>query len=182
MTDQRAALMLGFFGVRFETLHQPPFFAPLFGYTRAFHKRGLATRLNNMSAVAQRLLTPDEVDAVAHYHALQLSRSAWAPPATLLTAAYMTHRRRNTFRFPFYTPKPTWFDPWWFALMFPALSSHYGPSCVSASRLLGRHARLQAGHGQRMGSRLGNSIRMDSTSNRRSRTRWNKPSGNLTPC
>lgn len=128
MTDQRAARILGFYGVRFETLHQSPFFAPLFGYTRAFHKLGLATRLNNMAVVAQRLLTPDEVDAVAHYHALQLSRSAWAPAATLLTTAYMTHRRRNTFRFPLYTPKPTWFDPW----CFPTARTAFlvGPSAV----------------------------------------------------
>ncbi|AEO58904.1 hypothetical protein MYCTH_2144292 [Thermothelomyces thermophilus ATCC 42464] len=118
----------------FEDLPQLPFFAPLFSYTTDWQKMEIAYPLVDASFHVGRLLTPPEADALAYYRAKFCSRAAWAPPAVLLTAAYLTHRGRSTFRFPFYTPKPASFNP----MSFPSASMPFisGPAAVRLWHLL----------------------------------------------
>ncbi|KAL2176183.1 uncharacterized protein P884DRAFT_278632 [Thermothelomyces heterothallicus CBS 202.75] len=118
----------------FEDLPQMPFFAPLFSYTTDWQKMEIAYPLVDASFHVGRLLTPPEADALAYYRAKFCSRAAWAPPAVLLTAAYLTHRGRSTFRFPFYTPKPASFNP----MSFPSASMPFisGPAAVRLWHLL----------------------------------------------
>ncbi|KAL2162065.1 hypothetical protein VTH06DRAFT_7850 [Thermothelomyces fergusii] len=112
----------------FEELPQMPSFAPLFSYTTDWQKREIAYPLVDASFHIGRLLTPPEADALAYHRAKFCSRAAWAPPAVLLTAAYLTYRGRSTFRFPFYSPKPSSFNP----MYFPAASRPFlsGPAAV----------------------------------------------------
>ncbi|KAL2147479.1 hypothetical protein VTI28DRAFT_9379 [Corynascus sepedonium] len=112
----------------FEDLPQLPFFAPLFAYTTDWQKMEVALPIVEASYHMGRMLTPSEADALAYYRAQFCSRVAWSPPAVLLTAAYLTHRGRSSFRFPFYTPKPASFNP----MSFPSASMSYlsGPAAV----------------------------------------------------
>ncbi|KAL2197862.1 hypothetical protein P885DRAFT_76570 [Corynascus similis CBS 632.67] len=112
----------------FEDLPQLPLFAPLFAYTTDWQKMEVALPIVEASYHMGRMLTPSEADALAYYRAQFCSRVAWSPPAVLLTAAYLTHRGRSSFRFPFYTPKPASFNP----MSFPSASISYlsGPAAV----------------------------------------------------
>ncbi|KAK3901708.1 hypothetical protein C8A05DRAFT_34596 [Staphylotrichum tortipilum] len=87
-----------------------------------------------VEAAPPRALKGDKTDALAYHYSTWASRYSFAPATTLLTAAYMTSCRCSTFRFPFYTPKPAWFDPW----CFPTGRSPFlvGPSAVRLWQVL----------------------------------------------
>jgi hypothetical protein len=114
--------------IPYETLPQPPFFAPWFGYTAEWQKGEVAGALVGNSLAMGRVLTPAEADAIAELRTKFCSRVAWTPPAALFTTLYFTYRGRTAFRFPFYTPKPASFSPW----AFPSAARPFltGPPAV----------------------------------------------------
>ncbi|KAK7743987.1 hypothetical protein SLS62_010402 [Diatrype stigma] len=67
---------------------------------------------------SDRRLTAEEVDAVSKHAAHSVSRHVWIEPIAITGAAAATVNGRRTFRFPFFQPKPSYFDP----AVFPARS------------------------------------------------------------
>ncbi len=121
LADREVEQALRLLSAPLETTHQLPFFAPLFGFTSAYHRRYVATYLVKTSLLIKRVVTPDEADLLVITPSAYLTGCAWASPMTLLAAGYMANRRHATFRFPFYTPKPASFDPWCFPTRRTAL-------------------------------------------------------------
>ncbi|KAL2132930.1 hypothetical protein VTI74DRAFT_3151 [Chaetomium olivicolor] len=111
LTREHVERNLKLLSVPFETLPQMPAFAPFFLYTTAWQKGVVALALAQLSIGIGRVLTPAEADAVAYHQAKFCSRAAWAPPAVLATTFFFLRRGRQTWRFPFYTPKPASFNP-----------------------------------------------------------------------
>lgn len=101
-------------GIKWEELPQVPFWAPLFGTTYNAWKFEVADVVVNTSMLLGRGLTPDERDIIAYLSAKKAATTAYEPPLSLAAALYMERRGRATFKFPFWTPKATSFDPSFF--------------------------------------------------------------------
>ncbi|KAJ9151006.1 hypothetical protein NKR19_g5053 [Coniochaeta hoffmannii] len=101
-------------GIKYEELPQLPFWAPLMGSTYAAYKLEIADVVVNTSALLGRGLTPEERDVIAYLAAKRAVTQSFEPPLSLAAAIYLERRGRSTSKFPFYTPKPTSFDPSFF--------------------------------------------------------------------
>ncbi|KAK3901110.1 hypothetical protein C8A05DRAFT_16662 [Staphylotrichum tortipilum] len=97
--------------VPFDTLPQLPFFAPLAGHTATWQKREIALLLVESSVAINRFVTPEEADTLAFYRSNACATVAWVSPVYITAASYLAYRRRATYRFPFYSPKPASFNP-----------------------------------------------------------------------
>jgi hypothetical protein len=111
VTEEQAQTSLRLMSMRFDDLPQLPFFAPWFGLTTSWHRSEVGKALGQLSVVAGRPLDPTEADLIAYYRSVACRRQTWASPLVAFGTAYMTYRGRDTFRFPFYTPKASWFNP-----------------------------------------------------------------------
>ncbi|KAJ4293808.1 hypothetical protein N0V88_005319 [Collariella sp. IMI 366227] len=116
VTPQQAQRNLKLLSVPWESLPQIPFFGPLFLYTTEGQKAHAGTRLATVSTGLGRVVTPTEADAIAYYNAKFYAQSAWSMPASLAVTTYYYRRGRETWRFPWYTPRGA-FTP----LAFPSL-------------------------------------------------------------
>ena len=101
-------------GIKYDELPQLPFWAPFFGGTHAAYKLEIADVVVNTSALLGRGLTPEERDVIAYLAAKRTVTQSFEPPLSMAAAIYLERRGRSTSKFPFYTPKPTSFDPSFF--------------------------------------------------------------------
>ncbi|KAB5566587.1 hypothetical protein GE09DRAFT_739795 [Coniochaeta sp. 2T2.1] len=101
-------------GIRYEELPKLPFFAPFFGRTYDAYKLEIADVVVNTSALLGRGLSPTERDIIAYLSAKKAVTQTYELPISLVTAIYLERRGRPTSKFPFWTPKPTSFDPSFF--------------------------------------------------------------------
>ncbi|GAB1315835.1 hypothetical protein MFIFM68171_06045 [Madurella fahalii] len=93
----------------FSALPQAPFW---FGEER--QKTVVAKVLAMHAAALHRPLTTDEADALAYHRSHSCKLLAWRTPVILMSTAYFVYRGRGNFKFPFYTPRPTSFNPYCF--------------------------------------------------------------------
>jgi hypothetical protein len=98
-------------GIQYDNLPQLPFWAPLVGNTQNWYKDNIAHQVIVGAESTGRGLTPEERDLLAHVTAKRLVTMSYEPPISMAVAYFMERRGRSTFKFPFWTPKPTSFDP-----------------------------------------------------------------------
>ncbi|RYP82148.1 hypothetical protein DL770_005645 [Monosporascus sp. CRB-9-2] len=100
--------------IHFERLSGLQFWAPVFLFPDAIRVATIIKRVIGASTNAQRRLTAAEIDALSEHANAAARKLAWAHPASVAIAAAATANGRNTFKFPFYQPKMTSFDPYYF--------------------------------------------------------------------
>ncbi|RYP75841.1 hypothetical protein DL771_002105 [Monosporascus sp. 5C6A] len=100
--------------IHFERLSGLQFWAPVFLFSDSIRVATIIKRVIGASTSAQRRLTAGEVDALSEHANDAARKLAWAHPVSVAIAAAATANGRNTFKFPFYQPKMTSFDPYYF--------------------------------------------------------------------
>lgn len=122
-------------GIKYEELPRLPPWAPLMGTTYNTYKMMIADVVVNTSALLGRALTPEERDIIAYLAAKRAVTQTYEPPISLAAAFYLERRTRPTFKFPFYTPKPTSFDPNFFpGKRWPILQGAFAIRAWNATR------------------------------------------------
>ncbi|RYO74318.1 hypothetical protein DL766_002211 [Monosporascus sp. MC13-8B] len=100
--------------IHFERLSGLQFWAPVFLFPDSIRVATIVKRVIGASTNAQRRLTAGEVDALSEHANDAARKLAWAHPTSVAIAAAATANGRKTFKFPFYQPKMTSFDPYYF--------------------------------------------------------------------
>lgn len=98
--------------VKWDTLPQLPFWAPLFNVTQGQYKVDVGARLMATSLLlGHHRLSPEEVDLVAYGAAKRSVTNAYARPAIALGAGVCWAVGFNKYNFPFWKPQPGRFNP-----------------------------------------------------------------------
>lgn len=123
-----AARMVDKLGINWDQLPKLPFW----NFTDNSFRLSIADTIIRGQQLLEREFTPEERDAVAYHAAKKGVTLSYATPVSLVGAYFAQRRGRDTFRFPFWTPKPTNFDPGRFP--FPNRTSPYILDGVPAMR------------------------------------------------
>jgi hypothetical protein len=109
MANRRAeaARMVDQLGIEWDTLPKLPFF----DFDKDRYKLYVAENIISGQQLLQRQFTVDERNAVAYHAAKKRVTLAFALPVSLGITMIAERRGHDTYRFPFWTPKPTNFDP-----------------------------------------------------------------------
>ncbi|KAL1858221.1 hypothetical protein VTK73DRAFT_7868 [Phialemonium thermophilum] len=122
-------------GINYDTLPHPPFWASLFGYSENWYILNVASTVMAFSTAVRRELTQEETDAISQHTAKSCYTRSLEPPAALGTAYLFERRGRAVSRFPFYTPKPTSFNPDTFpSQSFALLRNNFARQAWNATR------------------------------------------------
>ncbi|KAI9832263.1 MAG: hypothetical protein M1819_004441 [Sarea resinae] len=88
-----------------------PIIGPLFGYHESYIRLAISARFKGTSALLQRPLTQDEMNAIGFYTAKMISYASYGRPLGLAGGLYQAARTAEKYRFPFITPNKDTFDP-----------------------------------------------------------------------
>ncbi|KAH8666315.1 hypothetical protein BX600DRAFT_511257 [Xylariales sp. PMI_506] len=96
--------------VHFDRLPELQFYAPLVGLSSRGRTQYVVNYIFSICSLhdASRKLTQSEIDALAECAAKNYRRHGWAPPATAAITLLSVYSGRETFRFPFVSPKNSW--------------------------------------------------------------------------
>ncbi|KAJ4419157.1 hypothetical protein N0V85_001144 [Neurospora sp. IMI 360204] len=98
--------------VKWDTLPQLPFWAPLFNVTQGQYKVDVGQRLMATSfLLGHQQLDREDIDLVAYAAAKRSVTNAYARPAIALGAGVCWAVGYNKYNFPFWKPKPASFNP-----------------------------------------------------------------------
>jgi len=98
--------------IDWDSLPKPPAFIRLFGsgMDEKSYRAKIAVTLMASARLINRPLTAPEVQSLSYHRAKAIVTVMYTSPLPWLAAFILTRRGRSAFRFPFYTPKPT-FNP-----------------------------------------------------------------------
>ncbi|KAI2633126.1 hypothetical protein GGS26DRAFT_555381 [Hypomontagnella submonticulosa] len=116
--------------IHFERLPSLQFWAPSFLITDAFRVAFVTNKVVQSARLSNRRLTADEIDGTSEAAAISSRYIPRIQLASLATTIVLTLRTRRTFKFPFYQPKATTFDPFRFPTKRMAFLT--GPSAAFA--------------------------------------------------
>ncbi|CAK7230143.1 hypothetical protein SEUCBS140593_007485 [Sporothrix eucalyptigena] len=103
-TIKEAAKLADYLPLRWDELSKVPFYAKLFGYSDDWYRASVAMAVLGIRSRAQRVLTQEEMQAIAGMSARLSTRMSYEFPVMLGTALFLERRTRATFGFPFYKP------------------------------------------------------------------------------
>ncbi|KAK9772877.1 hypothetical protein SCAR479_10387 [Seiridium cardinale] len=97
--------------IHFDRLPTLQFWAPLVARDMATRTGFVVTNTVRLAAEANLKLTQSEIDCISYTCAKNYRRMAWSGPLAVFIAGGAVYHGRETFRFPFYTPKGSRFNP-----------------------------------------------------------------------
>jgi hypothetical protein len=97
--------------IHFERLPPLQSWAPAVGMDMKRRTNFVVTNTVRLALEANVKLTQSEIDCIAESSAKNYRRGAWAKPVAALISGAAVYHGRETFRFPGFTPKSTWFSP-----------------------------------------------------------------------
>ncbi|CAJ2504785.1 Uu.00g121790.m01.CDS01 [Anthostomella pinea] len=100
--------------IHFDRLPQMQSWASLLGVGSPFQTISILRDVMSHATGTHRRLTAVEVQALSEHTAKRVRQFAWTQPVSIAGAIAATVITRKTFKFPFYQPKMTRFDPYMF--------------------------------------------------------------------
>lgn len=94
-------------GIDWDSLPKLPFFS----WNTEEYRLYVAQSIISGQQLLQRQLSPDERNAVAYHGAKKKVTMTYATPTSIAITLVAMRRGKDVYRFPFWTPKPTNFDP-----------------------------------------------------------------------
>ncbi|KAI0129449.1 hypothetical protein BJ170DRAFT_272487 [Xylariales sp. AK1849] len=166
LPQKQAALEKTFFEedstIHFDRLRPIPTVGTLFGLNHLRRTKFVANHVVRASMGIDRKLTQTEIDALAESANKNFNRTAWARPISITIAIAAAYNGRKDFRFPFYTPKASWFDPKvFFSQRLSFLKGGYATWTWHASRLLAYYPLAALGAGFFVASVINTSLAAD---------------------
>jgi hypothetical protein len=118
--------------IRFDRL--PPIQSWAMGRSEARRTNHIVTSVVRLAMAGHLKLRQEEIDVIADCVARNYNKTAWVHPVSMAIAGGVAYSNRETFRFPFYTPSRTWFNPHVF--FSPRVTVLRGPQAMIAWHLL----------------------------------------------
>lgn len=149
-----------------------PIIGPLLGYDDKLFANVCRRKIDGASAYLQRPLSSDEANAMAYWGAKQISILSCATPIGVVAGLWRCYDTKSKFRFPFYGPNMSTFNPFQFPNSFsgsPVLISgpraaltwhifrtlaYVGVGKIVAGGLIGSYAMTVVGVGEIKDPRL----------------------------
>jgi len=91
--------------------HPIPIIGPLIGYSEQSIANGIRENLSALQHTLKRPLTQEEAPVLAYYFAKAKATASYGAAFGMLGGAVRCYQTADTFRFPFWRPKPEKFDP-----------------------------------------------------------------------
>ncbi|CAK7225667.1 hypothetical protein SBRCBS47491_005967 [Sporothrix bragantina] len=107
---KEAAELANYLPLNWDVLPKLPFYGPFVGYNTQWYRASIAIAVLSARSRAQRVLTQDEMQALANVTARMTKRLTYEFPLLAGVVFALERRTRGVFGFPFYTPGPT-FSP-----------------------------------------------------------------------
>ncbi|CAK7227669.1 hypothetical protein SCUCBS95973_006622 [Sporothrix curviconia] len=96
--------------IQWDALPKIPFYGRFFGYNDQWYRASVAVSVLGVRSRAQRVLTLDEMQALAGLSANMVRRMSYEFPVLIGTVFFLERRTRASFGFPFYKPNAS-FSP-----------------------------------------------------------------------
>lgn len=102
--------------IHFERLQELPFWTPLHLRWDRLRVRSIVRKAVALAKVARRPLSATELDAISEHANASVRKLVWTCPISVALAGVWAFNGRNTYKFPFYRPKMTRFNPFYFPI------------------------------------------------------------------